>query len=60
MMLLVSTLTSNFFLGIESSVSIDISDGPPSETDSYNEVMSLLENIDGLSVCILIVIIIVY
>jgi hypothetical protein len=52
MMLLVSTLTSNFFLDIESSVSIDISDGPPSETDSYNEVMSLLENIDGLSVCI--------
>ena len=31
-------------------MSVDISDGQPSESDSYDEIMSLLENIDGLSV----------
>lgn len=29
---------------------MDISDGQPSESDGYDEIMSLLENIDGLSV----------
>lgn len=33
----------------ESTVSMDISDGQPSENDGYDEIMSLLENIDGLS-----------
>ncbi|XP_028394084.1 exocyst complex component 8-like [Dendronephthya gigantea] len=43
-------LEMSLFGRSESSVSMDISDGgPPSESDSYNETMSLLENIDGLS-----------
>lgn len=41
---------TNLFYVLESLASIDVSDGLPSESDSYNETMSLLENIDGLSV----------
>lgn len=42
-------LEMSLFGRSESIVSVDISDGQPSESDSYDEIMSLLENIDGLS-----------
>lgn len=42
-------LEMSLFGRSESTVSVDISDGIPSDSDGYDEIMSLLENIDGLS-----------